>query len=90
MDDGTQGQKFAAVSEEDFFKMLAENVEDKKLGWKRSVNQKEKKGYSVIIYQRKVEGSKINLVRSDTKLKGVTLAQFRTFMDDVEKFKNDK
>ena len=63
---------------------MAENYTDKKSGWRCCENQKEKKGMSITIYQRKVEGSKIDLVRIDSKLKGSTLDQYKTYMGDFE------
>jgi hypothetical protein len=70
---------------------MAENYTDKKSGWSCSENQKEKKGMIISIYQRKVEGSNIDLIRTDSKLKGSTLDQFKTYMGNIENYmKNDK
>ena len=43
-----------------------------------------------IIYQRKLPNTKVNLIRSDYKLKGVTVEHYRVLMDDVDKLKGDK
>jgi len=69
---------------------LAEDLTDKKIGWKRVVNQKEKKGLIIEIHKRMVEGSKIGMIRSDSRYKGVNLAQFKIFMNDTDKINNDK
>ena len=61
------------ITYEDVKAYMAENYTDKKSGWSCSENQKEKKGMSITIYQRKVEGSNINLARTDSKFKGQTL-----------------
>ena len=80
------------MTEEQFFECLAEPYTEKSSGWTRSVNKLEKKGdgMEVIIYQRKVEGSKMNMIRSDSKLKGVNVKQYKDFMNDTDKIKNDK
>jgi hypothetical protein len=67
---------------------LNEDLNDKKLGWKRTINQKEKKGIATIMHVRKQPGSKINLLRSDIRLKGVNVTQYKEFMADFEKIKN--
>lgn len=40
---------------------------------------------SLQIYQRKVEGSKMNLIRIDSKLKGVNLTQYAKYYAEVDK-----
>jgi len=71
---------------------MAENYTDKSSGWTRAIQKLEKNndGFECIIYQKKVEGSKVNLIRSDSKLKGVTVQQYKAFMGDTDKIKNDK
>ena len=68
---------------------LNENLEDKKLGWKRVVNQPEKKGLSVKISERKTD-TKIKLIRSDSKLLGCNIFQYESFMKDIENWSSDK
>ena len=68
---------------------LNEDLEDKKLGWKRVVNQPEKKGLSVKISERKTD-TKIKLIRSDSKLFGCNIFQYESFIKDIENWSSDK
>ena len=52
---------------------MAEDYTNKKSGWTCKENCKEKDGKSLTIYQRKVEGSKNDLSRYDSRFKGCTL-----------------
>ena len=58
MTDANKGelQKGAAMTEKQFFAMMAEDLEDKKIGWKRIVNQPEKKGCAIQIHKKVIEG----------------------------------
>ena len=78
------------MTEKQFFAYMAEDLEDKKNGWKRIVNQPEKKGCAILIHKKVIEGEKLNMIRSDSRLKGVNIEQYKNFMNDTEKIKNDK
>ena len=68
---------------------LNEDLEDKKIGWKRVVNQPEKKGLSITVRERKTDG-KIKLIRSDSKLLGCNVFQYEAFMKDFENWSSEK
>ena len=80
------------MTEDEFFKTMAEPYTEKSSGWTRAIQKLEKNndGFECIIYKKAVEGSKVNMIRSDSKLKGVTVEQYKTFMADTDKIKNDK
>ena len=69
--------------------LLKEDLEDKKIGWKRMINQPEKNGMSIVINERMHE-NKMKLVRSDAKLKGCNIFQYECFMKDMDNWANDK
>lgn len=81
-----------AMTEQVFDAYMNENYTEKESGWIRAINKLEKKGDGLecIIYQKKPPGQNVNLIRSDYKLKGVTVEQYRGLMDDVDKLKSDK
>ena len=80
------------MTEEVFDGYLNEDYTAKESGWTRAINKLETKGDGMecIIYQRKLPNTKVNLIRSDYKLKGVTVEHYRVLMDDVDKLKADK
>jgi len=70
-----------------FEEYLAEDVNNKKLGWKKILTIKEKKNILVsgILHQRKMQGSKIDLMRSDLTFRGVSLKAFQNMTKSMEK-----
>jgi hypothetical protein len=77
------------MTKEVFFSLLNEDLDDKKIGWKRMINQPEKKGMSINISERMHE-NKMKLVRADAKLKGCNIFQYECFMKDMDNWANDK
>ena len=48
--------------------MFAEDVEDPKFGWRKTLEQKMTNGVQCKIWQRAIEGHVLNIVKSETLL----------------------
>jgi len=66
-------------NEKFFMDMAAEDVNDPKSGWRKSLEQKEKDGVIALLHQRGVEGKSLNIVRNDAVIKNVSLKAYAVF-----------
>jgi hypothetical protein len=59
--------------------LAAEDVSDPKLGWRKSLEQKEKDGLTALLHQRAFEGKSLNIVRNEAVIKNVSLKAYDVF-----------
>jgi hypothetical protein len=72
---------------EDFWhKLVQEDVNDPKLGWRKSLDLKEtdKTPYSSIIHQRPIEGSRVNMMRAESVWRNISVDNFNGFIEKME------
>jgi hypothetical protein len=59
-----------------FQKLIKEDPNDPSTGWYKTLEQKEKDGFSAILHQKSVEGKTLKVVRSQSIMRGI---KFETF-----------
>jgi hypothetical protein len=69
-----------------FKELISEDVNDPKYGWYKSLEQKEKDGYSAVIHQRPVKGKTLNVARCESITKGVKMETFKKVFEDYPKY----
>jgi len=79
-------------SQAKFYDLKNEDVNDPALKWTKTVTMAEKDGIEVSVYKRPMEGSTLDLTRADCVMRGVTLANLKTFFGkyDTYAFRMDK
>jgi hypothetical protein len=87
-EDRTELEKVSDISENEalFNKLIMEDVNDPKHGWYKSLEQKDKDGYSAVIHQRPVEGKTLNVARNQSILKNMKMETMKHLFYDYEKY----
>ena len=71
-------------NEKMFHTLLKEDVNSN--GWYKSLEQKEKNGFSAFVHQRPVEGKTLNVVRMESVLKGIKFETYDKILMNWEKY----
>ena len=87
----TEVGKMSDITENEamFYELIKEDVNDAKHGWYKSLEQKEKDGYSAIIHQRPVPGKTLNVVRSQNVTKNVKFETYFKLFEFYEKYQKN-
>ena len=82
-DAGNDNEKIVTLQSHDiFWDLIKEDLNDKKLKWKKNLEIKDKKGISCIMHQRPMEGG-LSMIRTDMVMKGVSQAAFKRFGEQM-------
>ena len=78
-------EKIADISqnEELFNVLIKEDPNDKATGWYKTLEYKEKDGFTAILHQKPVEGKTLNVVRSQNVMRNI---KFETFYKQYKSF----
>ena len=91
-EEASQGAAIMSLMENDlnqFNQLMAEDLTDTKvLKWKKSINSKKDKDYTLTMYQRPTGKGKMNLIRSDLVFKNKNIDKFTEISMNIECFKN--
>jgi len=69
-----------------FYELSKESPKDAKSKWVQTINIPEKDGFELFVYKRPMEGSTIDITRSDVLMRNVSLSSMRKFIKDYEKY----
>ena len=72
-------QDMSGKQQEQFNDLLAEDVKDPKSGWHKTVDVPEKDGIQIQVYQRKLEGSSLDICRGDCWMRNVSTDIIKEF-----------
>jgi len=84
----TDIEKIADLSENEkmFHELISQDVNDPQHGWYKSLEQKEKDGYTAVIHQRALPGKQLNVVRNQAIMKGIHKETAKKIMYNFEKY----
>jgi hypothetical protein len=84
----TDLEKVSDISQNEalFNQLIKEDVNDPKYGWYKSLEQKDKDGYSAVVHQRPVEGKTLNVARCQSVTKNVKFETFYEVIKNYEKY----
>jgi len=69
-----------------FHDLIKEDVNDPQNGWYKSLEQKEKDGYTSVIHQKALPGRSLNVVRNQAVMKGIKRETGYKIMCEFEKY----
>lgn len=72
-----------------FNELAAEDIKEKALGWKLSLDMVEKDGVKCQVYQRPIKGRGIKMCKNITVMRGLTIGAWLEFSTNFLKYMGD-
>lgn len=69
-----------------FHELNKEDPKDPNSKWTKTISIPEKDGFELFVYKRPMEGSTLDITRSDVLMRNVSLSSMRKFAKDYEKY----
>ena len=83
-------EKIADISENEamFNTLIQEDPNDKSTGWYKTLEYKEKDGFTAILHQKPVKGKTLNVVRSQNIMRDIKFETFYKLYKNFDKYQH--